>query len=72
MPTKKSVQDMTYPLSRSLYFLVKRGPDGAIDPKLKAFMTYILSREGQEVVMREGDYLPLPTNVARDQLGKLK
>jgi phosphate transport system substrate-binding protein len=72
MPTKKSVQDMTYPLSRSLFFLVKRAAGKPVDPKLKEFMTYILSREGQEAVAREGDYLPLPANVAREQLKKLE
>jgi phosphate transport system substrate-binding protein len=72
MPTKKSVQDMSYPLSRSLYFLLNRKAGGVLDPKLKEFMTYILSREGQEAVVREGDYLPLPAHVVREQLKKLE
>jgi phosphate transport system substrate-binding protein len=71
MPTRKTVQDMTYPLSRSLYFLVKRDAGKPLDPRLKEFIAYILSRQGQEAVEREGDYLPLPANVATDQLRKL-
>lgn len=71
-PNRKSVQDMSYPLSRSLYFLFKRGPGEPIDPKVKEFVKYILSREGQQALVREGDYLPLPANVVREQLGKLE
>jgi len=35
-------------------------------------MRYILSREGQQDVIREGDYLPLPADVVREQLRKLE
>jgi len=70
-PTKKTVQDMTYPLSRSLYFLANRPPGGSLDPKVKEFLRFVLSREGQEAVAREGDYLPLPADVVHEQLKKL-
>jgi phosphate transport system substrate-binding protein len=30
------------------------------DPKVREFMRFVLSREGQEVVASEGEYLPLP------------
>ena len=35
------------------------------------FIDFILSREGQETVAKEGSYLPLTAAVAREQLGKL-
>jgi phosphate transport system substrate-binding protein len=39
---------------------------------LKAFLTYILSRQGQEGVLQDGGYLPLTPEVAREQLKKLE
>lgn len=71
-PSKKTSQDMTYPLARSLYFLVKQDSEGKVDPRLREFMRFILSREGQEVVANSGDYLPLPADVVQKQLEKLR
>ena len=71
MPSRRTAQDQTYPLSRLLYMLAKRAPGEELDPKVREFLRYILSREGQEAVAREGDYLPLPASVVREQLRKL-
>ena len=71
LPSKASFQDRTYPLVRSLYFFLNRPPGAAVDPKLKEFLRFILSREGQEAVMRNGNYLPLPADIAREQAGRL-
>jgi phosphate transport system substrate-binding protein len=72
MPTRRTVQDMTYPLARSLYFVTKQPQGKPLDPNVREFLRYILSREGQEAVVREGDYLPLPANVVREELRKLE
>ncbi len=72
MPTRQTVQDMTYPLSRSLYILANRPRGQELDPKIREFLRYILSREGQEAVVREGDYLPLPARIVEEQLRKLR
>jgi phosphate transport system substrate-binding protein len=72
MPTRASFQDRTYPLVRSIYFFLNRAPGKPLDPKLKEFLRYILSREGQETVVRNGSYLPLPPAVVREQLSKLE
>ena len=71
MPTRQSSRDMSYPLARSLYFLAKRSAGEPLDPRIREFMRYVLSREGQQAVVREGDYLPLPAHVIREQLRKL-
>jgi phosphate transport system substrate-binding protein len=42
-----------------------------LDPKLKPFLRYVLSREGQETVARNCSYLPLTATVVREQLKKL-
>ncbi|MFI5335788.1 MAG: PstS family phosphate ABC transporter substrate-binding protein [Opitutales bacterium] len=77
-PTRATVADRSYPLSRLvyIYFTVDR-PNGdpadpRVDPKVREFLTYILSRQGQADVAREGDYLPLTAGVLREQLKKLE
>jgi phosphate transport system substrate-binding protein len=70
-PSRETFQDRSYPLVRNIYIYLNRKPGTAVDPKLREFLRYILSREGQETVAREGSYLPLTTAVVREQLGKL-
>ncbi len=71
-PTKESFQNRTYPLTRSIYIYLNRPPGQPVDPKSKEFLRYILSSEGQGAVEREGKYLPLTAEVAREQLKKLE
>lgn len=69
--TLESVQDRTYPLSRDVYYYVPRPPGKTMDPLVKEFLRYVLSREGQEAVQKDGKYLPLTAEIAREQLLKL-
>jgi phosphate transport system substrate-binding protein len=71
MPGRESFQDRSYPMVRSIYIYLNRKPGTAVDPKLGEFLRYILSREGQETVARNGSYLPLTGAIAREQLRKL-
>ena len=70
--TKSSVADRTYPLRRSVYIYIDRTPGEPVDPKVKEFLTYVLSREGQDAVAHSGGYLPLTPQLALEQLQKLK
>ena len=38
---------------------VNRPPGQPIEPKVREFLRYLFSREGQEDILREGSYLPL-------------
>jgi phosphate transport system substrate-binding protein len=71
-PGKASFQDRSYPLVRNIYIYLNRAPGQALDPKLKEFLGYVLSREGQEIVARNGNYLPLTAQLVREQLAKLQ
>jgi phosphate transport system substrate-binding protein len=71
-PSRRSFQDRSYPLVRNIYIYLNRAPGQALDPKLKEFLRYILSREGQQVVARNGNYLPLTPQLVREQLAKLQ
>jgi phosphate transport system substrate-binding protein len=44
-----------------------------VDPKIKEFLRYVLSREGQEAVIREGHgYLPMLAPFATKELKKVE
>ncbi len=60
-----------YPLSRYLYIYVNKKPGEALPPAVKEFMTMVLTKQGQEAVVKDG-YIPLPAKVAAKQLAKLE
>lgn len=70
MPSQSSFADRTYPLVRNIYIYFDRKPGTALDPKLRDFLSFVLSAEGQRLV-GEGGYLPLPEAMRRDQLAKI-
>ena len=69
-PSQASFQDRTYPLVRNIYVYFDRKPGSPIDQRLKEFLRFILSAEGQQIVARAG-YLPLPPTILNEQLEKL-
>jgi phosphate transport system substrate-binding protein len=71
-PSRQTVQDRSYPLTRDVYIFINRTPGKPLDPKLKEFLRYALSREGQQIVAADGSYLPLPAAFATEQLMKLE
>lgn len=72
MPTRANILNRTYPLLRDIPIYINRIPGKPIDPNVREFMAYILSREGQEMIGREGDYLPLPVELVQQQREGLK
>lgn len=61
----------TYPLSRFLYVYVNRAPGKALDPLTREFVKLMLSKEGQEVVIKDG-YFPIPATIAKEELNKVQ
>jgi len=49
----------TYPLSRFLYVYVNKAPNGELAPLEREFVKLMLSKQGQEVVFKDG-YVPMP------------
>jgi len=70
-PTIETVQNRTYPMLLEVYFYLDREPGKPIDPKLKEFLRFVLSRQGQEAIARDGKYLPLTKEAVEEQLKKL-
>ena len=60
-----------YPLSRFLYVYVNQAPNKPLDPLTRELLRYVLSREGQQVVIKDG-YLPLPSKIAQEELAKIR
>jgi len=56
-----------YPLARFLYIYVNLKPGTELDPLRREFLRFVLSRQGQEDVVKDG-YFPLPGRIAADGL----
>lgn len=69
--TRETVASREYPLSRSVYAVVNKAPEDAWDPKIREFMSFVLSLEGQQVVAAEGGYLPLVASIVEAERAKL-
>jgi phosphate transport system substrate-binding protein len=71
-PTRDSVMDHSYPLTRMVTLFLNRAPGKPVDPKLREFLRYVLSRQGQQAVLRDGrGYLPILAPAAARELDKL-
>ena len=60
-----------YPLSRFLYVYVNKVPNESLDPLVEQFLKYVLSREGQEVVVKDG-YLPVSGAIVAKEFAELR
>jgi phosphate transport system substrate-binding protein len=61
----------TYPLSRFLLIYVNKGPGKPLDPLAREFLKLVLSRDGQEVVLKDG-YLPLTASIVSEERRKIE
>jgi phosphate transport system substrate-binding protein len=61
----------TYPLARFLYVYVNRAPGKPLDPLTREFVRLVLSKDGQEAVVKDG-YFPIPAGVAKEELAKVQ
>ena len=69
-PSYENVLNGKYPLGRLLYIYVGKEPNKPLPTLVKEFLKYALSKEGQEIVVKDG-YLPLTAEVAKKQLALL-
>ena len=70
-PTLDSVRDHTYLFSDEVYMAANRPPNQPLDPKVREYLRYVLSREGQDAVQRDGKYLPLTAAIVHEMRAKL-
>jgi len=66
-PSAEAAYAGEYPLARFLYLSVNHRPATPLDPLRREFLRYVLSREGQGDVKKDG-YLPVTATVAAEAL----
>lgn len=69
--TEENVLSGDYPLSRFLVVYINKNPTQKMDPLRFEFIKFILSREGQEVNIKDG-YYPVTSAIVEDELNKVK
>jgi phosphate transport system substrate-binding protein len=67
----ESERDRTYPLWGEQSFWVEAKPGRPLDPKIYEFIRFVLSRQGQALVQRDGKYLPLTAKITAAQMSRL-
>jgi phosphate transport system substrate-binding protein len=66
-PTQANAESFKYPISRYLYVYINANPASGPDPLVKEFIRFVMSKEGQAVVIKDG-YFPLPAKKADEFL----
>jgi phosphate transport system substrate-binding protein len=70
--SKQTLIDQSYPLARTIPAVIDRAPGKPVEPKVREFLRFLLSREGQELINADGRYLPLSPRLIAEQLRKLQ
>lgn len=70
-PTYENALSGRYPLSRFLYIYFNKSPGKPLAPELRAFLQFVLSKQGQEIVIKDGCF-PLTKAVVEDERKKLE
>jgi len=60
-----------YPLARFLYVYVNKAPAKPLDPVTREFVKLMMSKDGQDVVIKDG-YFPVPATIAKEELNKIQ
>ena len=71
-PTAESFFHRTYPLVTALYVYLNRPPGQPVPPRIKEFLAFVLSRDGQQAVADDGMFIPLDAAAARQELKKIE
>ena len=59
-----------YPLARFLYIYVNKNPNQDLDPLRREFIKYVYSRDGQQIVIKDG-YFPVSHALAKKDMEAL-
>jgi phosphate transport system substrate-binding protein len=70
-PTRDNVATNLYPLTRAVYMVLDDNPRHEPSDATVEFLRYVLSRQGREAVLQEGNYLPVTGAVAAAEIRKL-
>ena len=68
--TFEEVVSQKYPLSRFIYIYVNRSPGKPFNPLVREFLKFALSNQGQQAVVKQGVFLPLPAEILSRERAK--
>lgn len=71
LPSVDTIADASYPLSRSLNIYIALEPNVDVEDSLQDFLSFILSKEGQEIVVSQG-LIPLSNVEVTEQMSTLQ
>jgi phosphate transport system substrate-binding protein len=71
LPETESVRSRTWPLLRSIHVVTAHTKTKPMRSEVRDFIAFVLSTEGQEIIAKEGGYLPLSDESARVQRERL-
>jgi len=69
--TAENAYSGEYPLARFLYVYINKAPGKSLDPVTREFVKLMVSKEGQEAVVKDG-YFPIPASIAKEELNKVQ
>ena len=70
-PTDDTLTDHQYALTRSVWLYLRRTPDKPLDPKVDAFVRFLLTPQAQALVRPSAQLLPLTEELQQKQIEKL-
>ena len=70
--TVETVGQRRYPLTRTVSIYVNRQPGQPLDAKLREYLLFILSAQGQAAIARDGSFLPLAAEIAERERRRLQ
>jgi len=72
LATRETLMNGSYPLTRMTYAFVNQAPGKPLEPRVKEFLHFVYSEEGQRVVFDSGEFLPLTKDDASRQVESLR
>ena len=68
---QQNADNGSYPLWRHLYLYVNKAPNKPLDPIVGEFLKFIYSKEGQQVVVKDG-FFPMKADTVEKELKKIE
>ena len=69
--SQQNADNGSYPLWRHLYLYVNKAPNKPLDPIVGEFLKFIYSKEGQQVVVKDG-FFPMKADTVEKELKKIE
>lgn len=72
LPTRESLMDRSYPLTRIAYVFVSRPPGAPVRDLVRQFLLFVYGDEGRRIVAEQHGFLPLTSAGAKRQVDLLR